>query len=131
MKPMKRLKVLPDNIHFWRGKNWPAISRIETAGGDGLRRVVAIQKLIGAHNRIAENRQLTQRQIMVQAEAIEKNVSQLVDQQLAAEKAQNAAEKWNERYIDALKHFWPKMPNLLRAEIVRQIRQANGKPKIN
>lgn len=121
MRNIIRSKVLPDNVHFWRGKRWAHLSKKESRKGDALRIIHGLERSIrqGAEAVNSGGERMQQR-LTRHAEEIMILSSEMADEKIAAEVRQSLPiESWNEAYVNCLRHYWRKMPRELRMEIVR------------
>lgn len=121
-KPRER--ILPNNIHYWRGKKWREIQIIEATPGDGLRRSKGINRVVQVFNKRLIKGQLSQKQTYNAARAIQILASEITDEAIQR-MDQNSMKhgSWNEEYINCLKHYWQIMPRKLKAELIRQSRK--------
>ncbi len=125
MSPLRRVKgkMVPNSVHDMRVKNWQKIRAQEQMRGDGLKRVLAIDRIVKTYNKLKSSGNLGKR-LHGQAKAIDIMLTRLADEYFLNLGRQNVPNtEWNQVY---LKFFWTarkQMPKELRKEIFRQIRE--------
>ncbi|HIH21478.1 MAG: hypothetical protein J4478_05280 [Candidatus Diapherotrites archaeon] len=125
----ERSRVLPDNIHEWRGVHWPLLKRMysEKKGG-ALIKLQRFNKVVATFKSLKKQGRLSQERLGNQARAIELIASELTDEAIQRLEEDARAkgiepkdlESWNMHYLKCMRHLWPKIPSELRHEIVRQ-----------
>ena len=116
-----RSKILPDNVHFWRGKHWTMIARLNQRRGGGIKKVKSVMRIITAFNERKERGLLTPRNVTAAAQALMGVAAEITDEVIwRMEQGSMPHESWNDHYVDCLKHFWGRIPRELRHEIIHQ-----------
>jgi len=117
----ERKKVLPDGIHFLRGRHWPSMQRIMERQGEGLKKFNKVRKVIQVFEKRKLEGKAGQAQKAAAARAIEWLVSELTDEVIKRSQEQGLQHgTWNQEYVNCLLHFWRNIPDELRHEIVHQ-----------
>lgn len=117
---LKRTKVLPDNVHYWRGKRWAHLAKKEAKEGDALRIIAGLKRAIAAANKLSLEGKLTQQSLQSQANKIIILSSEMADEILKRERETGIPEEnWNAAYVNCLRHHWKQIPKPLRKTIIR------------
>jgi len=126
MSPLKRArgKMVPDSVNNMRTKNWQKIRLQEQMRGDGLKRMLAINEIVGHYKKLKQAGALKQKRLHGQAKAIDIMLTRLADEYFLNLGKQNVPDgEWNQVYLKFFLTARKLIPKELRNEIWRQIRE--------
>ena len=119
-----RNEVLPMDIHLWREKRWPVIEKIEATQGDGRRASQQIRNISEiTKKRLAEGK-VTPLRLKSAARAVQKLAARITDEVIKRMDEHGIQhESWNNLYWNCLSHFRNVIPDVVRHEIMFQVRK--------